>query len=135
MMLGGMDESRFVGVVEVRITPPYRREDGMYVSEGGEISVRNLADQSDEDLKQYALNALRDNLHPEQDLAGVTERVLVEVEAWPWEKVFPPGTRVRPIGGGEVYTVGFLSSETDLYVEHPVEGGVLGRPWAFVPVE
>lgn len=128
-----MDKARFVGVIEVRITPPYEH-DGMYVSEGGEISIRNLADQTDEDLKLYALNALREDLYGEEDLAGVGDRVIAEVEAWPWEKLFAPGTRVRPIGGGEVHTVVHITEQTDLLVEHPARGASMGRPWMFVPV-
>ena len=123
-----------MGIVEVRITAPYVRADGAHVSEGGLIDVRSLAGQSEEDLIEYAINALaelrgRRRAGPDEFLDRIRR-----LETWPWEEVvFPVGTRVRPRDGGPEGEV----------VHHGVDGLLISGhdeisgfwdPWDLVPV-
>ena len=129
------ETGRVVGIVEIRITAPYVRSDGRHVSEGGLVEVRNLADQSEEDLLAYAHAALAERRGP----PPIGPRELLDrirrLESWPWEEVvFPLGTIVRPRNGGAVGEV----------VGHGVDGVFVQSdddeiygfwdPWELIPV-
>src|SRR4051812_34377872 len=97
-----VDDPRYVGIVEIRITPQYLRDDGVLVSEGGEIAIDNLGDQTDLDLLKYARNALGEEINAREEFVPTEYgQLLRRVESWPWERlVFPVGTLVRARDGG-----------------------------------